>query len=121
MVRTSSKLTQRRLFALLKYFDRPISIRERGSFEDGVFFFITGKFHNALVKYPKKVMGIAMSRYGFCSELLRTSGWEKNAVDGYKSFRKRVIERKSTIRRWVRQYHELRSKKEAMRADQSAS
>lgn len=104
MVASRSKLTKRKLFAALDFFVRSISIRERGSLKTGVFFFITGKVKNALVHYPKRVMGVVISRYGFCSEMLRPSGREKASSDGALAFRKRVMVRKSELRQWIRQH-----------------
>lgn len=104
MVASRSKLTKRKLFAALHFFVRSISIRERGSLKTGVFFFITGKVKNALANYPMRVMGVVISRYGFCSELLRPSGREKAATDGALTFRKRVMVRKSELKDWIRQY-----------------
>lgn len=97
-------MTKRKLFAALDFFVRSISIRERGSSNTGVFFFITGKVKDALAHYPKRVMGVVISRYGFCTEMLRPSGWEKASSDGALVFRKRVMVRKSELRQWIRQY-----------------
>lgn len=104
MVASRSKLTKRKLFAALDFFVRSISIRERGSLKTGVFFFITGKVKNALAHYPKRVMGVVISRYGFCSEMLRPSGREKASSDGALTFRKRLMARKAELRQWLRQY-----------------
>lgn len=109
MAASCSKLTRRRLFTLLSYFDRPISIRECGSFNGGAFFFINGRAR--ALPYPNKHMDIEMSVYGFRSESLRPCSWEKSTAEGQRNFRKRVIERKSMLRRWIRQYQGLRLEK----------